>query len=180
MIIETDRLLLRPWEEGDAEALYKFASDPRIGPIAGWPVHSSVENSLEIIRGVLSQPETYAITVKGDGEPVGSIGLHRGESCSEQMQENEAELGYWIGVPFWGQGLTVEAGRALIERGFRELGYDAIWCGHYEGNEQSRRVQEKCGFIYHHSEKGRHCPLLNEYRDEHFSKLTREEWESSQ
>lgn len=47
-MIETDRLFLRPWREEDAEALYKYASDPDIGTIAGWPPHTSVENSLEI------------------------------------------------------------------------------------------------------------------------------------
>ena len=50
MILTTKRLILRPWDETDAESLYKYAKDPSIGPIAGWPVHTSVENSLEIIR----------------------------------------------------------------------------------------------------------------------------------
>lgn len=49
MQLETKRLILRPWQEEDAEELYKYAKDPRVGPIAGWPVHSSVENSLEIM-----------------------------------------------------------------------------------------------------------------------------------
>ena len=58
MILETERLLLRPWEEKDAEDLYRYASHPDVGPIAGWSVHTSVENSREIIREVLSAPET--------------------------------------------------------------------------------------------------------------------------
>ena len=53
MILKTNRLILRPWEESDAENLYRYASDPKVGPIAGWPVHTSVENSLDIIRNVL-------------------------------------------------------------------------------------------------------------------------------
>ena len=56
MILKTKRLILRPWEESDAVDLYRYASDPEVGPIAGWPVHTSVENSLEIIRNVLSVP----------------------------------------------------------------------------------------------------------------------------
>ena len=52
-MIETERLILRPWLETDAESLYEYAKEPAVGPIAGWPVHSSVENSLEIIRNVL-------------------------------------------------------------------------------------------------------------------------------
>lgn len=64
MILETERLMLRPWSESDAESLYEFAKDPRVGPIAGWPVHTSVENSRQIIKDVLSADETYAIVQK--------------------------------------------------------------------------------------------------------------------
>ena len=74
-MIETDRLILRPWREDDAEALFRYASDPDIGPIAGWPPHTSVENSLEIIRTVFSAPETYAVVLKDSDEPVGSCGI---------------------------------------------------------------------------------------------------------
>ena len=66
MILETNRLILRPWTEDDAEDLYRYASSPEIGPIAGWAVHTSVENSREIIRDVLSAPETYAVVLEGD------------------------------------------------------------------------------------------------------------------
>lgn len=54
MILETERLILRPWEEKDASDLFQYASHPEVGPIAGWPVHTSVENSREIIKSVLS------------------------------------------------------------------------------------------------------------------------------
>ena len=64
MILETNRLILRPWCESDAEYLYTYASDPEVGPPAGWPPHTSVENSREIIRTVLSKPETYAVCLK--------------------------------------------------------------------------------------------------------------------
>ncbi|MBQ9068714.1 MAG: GNAT family N-acetyltransferase, partial [Eggerthellaceae bacterium] len=73
MMLETERLILRPWEESDAEDLYRYASDPEVGPIAGWPIHTSVENSREIIREVLSAPETYAVVLREVGHAVGSI-----------------------------------------------------------------------------------------------------------
>ena len=73
MIIETERLILRPWEESDAKDLFQFASDPEVGPIAGWPVHTSVENSREIIKSYFSAPEMYAIVLKEKMQPVGSI-----------------------------------------------------------------------------------------------------------
>ena len=67
MILNTERIILRPWNEADAVSLYEYAKDDRIGPIAGWPPHMSVENSLEIIRTVLSVPENYAVFLKEDG-----------------------------------------------------------------------------------------------------------------
>ena len=75
MKLETQRLVLRPWEDEDAPALYKYAQDPRVGPIAGWPAHTSVEHSREIIRSVFSAPETYAVVLRETGEPVGSAGI---------------------------------------------------------------------------------------------------------
>ena len=64
MTLETERLVLRPWKEDDAESLYKYAKNPEVGPIAGWPVHTSVENSREIIKSVLAADETYAVLFK--------------------------------------------------------------------------------------------------------------------
>ena len=177
MILQTKRLFLRPWEDSDAEELYKYAKDPRVGPIAGWPVHTSVENSLEIIRGVLSEPETYAVVLKETGLPVGSVGMMRSGHGSAPLSDTEAEIGYWIGTPYWGQGLIPEAVRALLSRCFEELGCTAVWCGYYDGNGKSRRVQEKCGFLYHHTAKDQPSPM-GDIRTEHFTCITREQWQS--
>lgn len=178
--LQTERLLLRPWREADAEALYKYAKSPEVGPAAGWPPHTSVENSREIIRDVLSAPETYAMVLKDTREVVGSIGLMLGEKSHLQLPEDEGEIGYWIGVPFWGQGLMPEAVRELMRYGFKELKLHTIWCGYYEGNQKSRRVQEKCGFRYHHTIEDVPCELLDETRTEHVSCITKEQWVKSQ
>lgn len=91
MVLETKRLILRPWKEEDAEELYKYASHPDVGPIAGWAVHTSVENSRDIIREVLSAPETYATVLKENGQPVGSAGLMIGKNSNIVLPETEAE-----------------------------------------------------------------------------------------
>ena len=75
MELQTKRLILRPWQESDAESLYKYASNPNIGPIAGWPPHTSVENSRELIKNVLFAPETYADVLTEPGELDGSFGI---------------------------------------------------------------------------------------------------------
>ena len=77
MKLQTRRLLLRPWEDGDAEILYRWAKDPEVGPMAGWKPHESTAESLAIIHGPLGMPETYALVLRETGEPVGSRTLSR-------------------------------------------------------------------------------------------------------
>ena len=125
MELETKRLILRPWSESDAEDLYRYAADPDVGPIAGWPVHTSEENSREIIRTVLSDPETYAVCLKSDDKAIGSIGLKIGGTTDMTDRDDECELGYWLGKPFWGRGLIPEAAEELLRHGFEDLGMNA-------------------------------------------------------
>lgn len=73
MKLETNRLILRPWQESDAEVLFKYESHTDVGPIAGWPAHTSVENSCKIIKIVLSALHTFAVVLKETGEPVCNI-----------------------------------------------------------------------------------------------------------
>ena len=95
-----------------------------------------------------------------------------------QLNEDEGEIGYWIAVPFWGQGLIPEAVCEVMRYGFEELGMKKMWCGYYDGNVKSRRVQEKCGFKYHHTAEDVPCSMLDEVRTEHVSCITKEEWEN--
>ena len=173
MTLQTERLILRPWTENDAEDLYIYASDAEVGPPAGWPPHTSVENSREIIRTVLSAPETYAVCLKENNKPIGSVGLHRNDLAEH---DDEFELGYWIGKPFWGQGLIPEAAKEVLRYAFEELGMSRIWCGYYDGNIKSRHVQDKLGFIYHHTTEGIKVDLLNEIRSGHAMLMTKETW----
>ena len=175
MIHETKRLLLRPWEASDAEQLYFYAKDPEVGPRAGWQPHTSPEDSLNIIRQVLSAPRTYAVILKETGLPVGSVGLMVGKESNLDLPESEGEIGYWIGVPFWGKGLIPEAVQELLRYGFFDLGLQKIWCAYFEGNHQSKRVQEKCGFHYQYT-RSSFWPAIGEERKEHVSCILREEY----
>ncbi len=143
-MMETERLLLWPWQESDAEALYRWASDPEVGPAAGWSPHTSVEDSRDVIRTVLAKEGTFAVLLKGgDGSPIGAIGVFPTEISEGR---GEPEIGYWIARPYWGQGLIPEAVEAILRWQFQEIGAERVWCAHFLGNERSRRVQEKCGF----------------------------------
>jgi len=176
MILETERLILRPWEESDAEELYRHAKDPLIGPAAGWPPHTSVENSREIIRTALSSEGTFAVVLKDTGKPVGCASIMRGDAGTAEKKANEAEIGYWLGRAYWGQGLIPEAVRELLRVCFEELKCIGVWCGYYEGNENSHRVQEKCGFLPHHKEENVPCEKMGEIRNEYFTYMSTERW----
>ena len=147
MIFKTENLILRPWEEGDAECLYHFAKNPKIGPIAGWPPHESVEHSLNIIKTVFAKKETYAITL--DEIPIGSVALLIHPDGNHYWGEGSAELGYWIAEKYWGQGLVVEASKRIIEHAFDDLGIEQIYASYRIENTQSKRVLEKLGFKYY-------------------------------
>ena len=92
-------MILRPWREKDAAALYKYAKDPKVGPNAGWPIHTSVENSRENLKDVLMQEECFAVVLKGETEPVGSIGLLIKAENNLAISLAEGKISYWIGVP---------------------------------------------------------------------------------
>ena len=179
MILKTERLILRPWRENDAADLYEYAKDELVGPIAGWLPHKNVEESTEIICTVFSQQGVFAVTLKDDDTAIGCVGLIVGEKSNFVISENEGEISYWIGVPFWGKGYIPEAVKEVMRYGFEDLKLTNIWCGYFDGNKNSKRVQEKCGFRYHHTEPEKHYSLINEIRIEHVNCITLQEWEKS-
>ena len=152
--METARILFRPWRDDDAETLYRYASDPEVGPRAGWPPHKSVEESLEIIRTIFHSDHIWAIVLKnagGDacvhsGEPIGCMGyMVHGES-NINIGENDAEVGYWVAHPYWNRGICSEALRLLIDYCFNVKGFRTLWADFFPDNPASGKVMEKCGF----------------------------------
>lgn len=146
-MIETERLILRPWSVGDAPALYKYASDNLVSELALWPRHTSVEMSCEVIEKVfMPNSHCFAIVLKESGEPIGCIGLvpvgdeHHETACYER------EVGYWIGFPYWNMGLTTEALMALIVYCRDNLNLSSLLITTDDCNSASKRVGEKCGF----------------------------------
>ena len=144
--METDRILLRPWRKSDAELLYKHASDPEVGPRAGWPPHTSVEESLNIICTVFHNDHTWAIVLKDTEMPIGCMGYYPHGESNIPIGEHDAELGYWVARPYWNRGICTEALLLMIDYCFREKGFRTLWCDHFVDNPASGRVMEKCCF----------------------------------
>lgn len=178
--METERLILRKWKETDAEDLFEYARAPDVGPIAGWPPHRSVEESLDVIRNVFDGAECYAICEKENGKAIGAIELKLNGHTDMTERDDECELGYWLGKPFWGRGYMPEAAKEIIRHGFEDLGMNTIWCGYYDENRKSARVQEKLGFVYHHTCNEVPVPLLNEVRVGHTNIMTKAHWAEMQ
>ena len=176
-MLETKRLVLRSWEDGDAEDLYEYAKNPDVGPIAGWPAHQSPEESRGVIKNVLNGREAYAVCLKTDGKAIGAIELKLKGHTDLTERDDECELGYWLGKPFWGQGIMPEAAEEMLRHAFEDLGMTKVWVGYYEGNAKSKRVQEKLGFRYQWKSEGVDVPLMHEKRTGHVSSLTKDQWQ---
>ena len=143
-MLKTERLFLRSWEESDVDCLYEYAKDPDVGPIAGWPAHQSIQESRRVLQDALSGKETYAICLKTDNRAIGAVGLKMHGHSDLTESGDESELGYWLGQPFWGQGIMTEAVKEVLRHAFEDIGMLKVWVGYYEGNLRSKRIQEKC------------------------------------
>ena len=179
-MLQTKRLILHRWEDSDAESLFTYAKDPEVGPIAGWPPHQSVEESLAVIRNVLSGRESYALCLKADHKAIGAIELKLNGHTDMTARDDECELGYWLGKPFWGLGLMPEAVSEILRHAFEDIGMTKVWVGYYEGNTKSKRVLEKCGFRYQWKSEGVEVPLMHETRTGYVSSISKEQWELDQ
>lgn len=147
--IETERLILRPWQENDLNDFYEYAKVDGVGQMAGWLPHESVETSKMILDSFISNKKTFALELKDSGKVIGSIGLEeRDENIELPEYLMGREIGYVLSKDYWGRGLMPEAVKAVIDYCFRELDFDWLTCGHFVWNDQSRRVVEKCGFRY--------------------------------
>ena len=174
-VLETPRLILRPFRESDAGDVYEYARDPRVGPIAGWLPHASVEESREIIRTVFAHPGIFAMEQRQTGKVIGSVGFVGNHPAGECPDVPDDEVGYALSPTVWGQGLMPEAVEAVLEYGFTQIEMKRIWCGHYAGNWRSCQVIGKCGFRYQFS-RTEYVSLVNQTRQSYFYVQTKEDW----
>ena len=148
VVLQTERLTLRPWQETDLTDLYAYASVDGVGQRAGWNPHRSIEKSQKILDMFIQEKHTFALVY--NGKVVGSLGVD--EYSLEQYPELEQlqgrEIGYVLARDRWSLGLMPEAVQTVIAWLFSEIKLDFIICGHFEWNQRSQRVIEKCGFQY--------------------------------
>jgi RimJ/RimL family protein N-acetyltransferase len=138
-VLETERLVLRAPRPDDAEALAHLINDRRIAVnTARIPYPYSVADAEQFIAAVGRPDGEVAFLITLDDALIGGCGVAQSDSGPE--------LGYWVGVPFWGRGFATEAARAVIDHAFGSLGHEVLEAGARVSNPASRRVLEKCGF----------------------------------
>ncbi|MBK1825437.1 GNAT family N-acetyltransferase [Haloferula rosea] len=147
-ILHTERLTLRPFRRDDAEAVTHWVSDHRVAEMTTLIPHPYAHTeAIDWIDRLLTYDDdhphqVFAITLRDTGELIGCIGLHRNETAPM------AEFGYWLGVPFWGNGYATEALQAVLRLGFEDLGLRRIGACHFAHNPASGRVMQKAGLTH--------------------------------
>jgi ribosomal-protein-alanine N-acetyltransferase len=146
-ILESSRLLLRPWKISDLDDLHEFMSNKEIANLAGFNVKNSKEESLNILKQFIvdSSNSLWAVELKNINKVIGWIELHK---YSEAIDKNSKEIGCVLSQKYWGQGLMPEALKQVLNYGFNEEKLNSIICSHFVNNNQSKRVIEKCCFNF--------------------------------
>ena len=150
LTLESERLILRPFQESDLKDFYEYASVEGVGEMAGWSHHKSIEETKKILDMFIEGDHDFAIVLKENGKLVGSVGVKEygmEGALSEFFDYRGCELGFVLSKDYWGRGIMPEAVRAVIDYLFGVLDLDFITSGYYDYNVQSKRVQEKCGFL---------------------------------
>lgn len=146
--LKTERLFLRPFTLDDAPTVQKLAGDKDVakttlniphpyedGMAEQWiSTHEEKSEKGELLN--------FAITLHKNGGLIGAIGL------VISKRHESAELGYWIGKPYWDKGYCTEAAQAVIRYGFEQLNLNRIHASHFARNSSSGRVMEKIGMTY--------------------------------
>ena len=136
--LETARLILRAPSLADAKEYATLINDRRIAEMLRRVPHPyTLADAEEFLAKSRADGETLFLITARDGTLLGCCGTRPGQP---------PELGYWLGVPYWGKGYATEAARAVIDHAFGQLGYEALASGARVNNPASRRVLEKCGF----------------------------------
>ncbi|WP_211747385.1 GNAT family N-acetyltransferase [Paenibacillus sp. Marseille-Q4541] len=174
----TNRLTLRPLQSTDAAAIQKFAGEKEVASTTLSIPHPYPDGSAEAFivatheRHKNNLGTSLALISNETGELVGCMGLHIAND------HNRAELAYWIGKPYWGQGYATEAANRMLQYGFEELGLNRIYAAAMTKNPASSTVMKKIGMKYE-GELKQHIMKWGEYEDLVYYGTTKTEYEAT-
>lgn len=154
--LETDRLILRAFNEDDLKDFNEYAKVEGVGEMAGWKHHESLDESEDILLMFIREKNIFAIVLKENNKVIGSIGIH---NYNEDIFSEElkmllgCEIGYVLSKEYWGQSIMVEANKAIMDYLFNKEKFNFLTCSHFDFNNQSKRVIEKLGYKYFNRNK---------------------------
>ena len=171
--ITTQRLLLRAPKETDARFFHEYSTDPKVAPSAGWGMHSSMKDSLSMLKEFAMTGGVWAIVDKLTNRMIGMIGL---VDDPKRSNPKAKMIGYALDENFWGQGMATEASRAVIDFGFNAMRLDIISAYLYTYNQRSKKVLAKCGFRLEGVLRKTSLSVDGQYLDEACYSLTLQEY----
>ena len=171
--LETPRLKLRPYTEADIPELLPLIGTREVAATTLRIAHPYTEQDAQAFLELAKDPDKLwvAITLRSDGRQIGGIGLR------VEKQHQHAELGYWLGVPFWGHGYATEAAADILRYGFETLALHRIFASHFKQNPASGRILKKVGMKYERCQR-EHLLKWDRFVDSELYGLLRREWEA--
>ena len=173
--LETERLLMRPYRDADIPELLPLIGTREVAATTLRIAHPYTEQDARDFFELAKAPGKLwlAITLRTDGAQIGGIGLRI------EPQHQHAELGYWLGVPYWGKGYATEASLEMLRYGFEELALHRIFATHFRHNSASGRILRKIGMRYEGCQR-EHLLKWGEFADSEMYGILRREWEADE
>jgi len=173
--LETSRLRLRPYSEADVAELVPLIGAREVAATTlRIPYPYTEHDARAFIAGALDADKIWlAITLRDDGRQIGGIGLRI------EPQHHRAELGYWLGVAYWGKGFATEAAREMLRYGFDDLRLHRIFASHFKHNPASGRILLKLG-MRHEGCLREHICKWDQFVDSERYGMLRQEWEAGE
>jgi ribosomal-protein-alanine N-acetyltransferase len=171
--LETARLRLRPYTGADIPDLLRLIGTREVAATTLRIAHPYTEQDARDFLQLSKDPDKLwlAITLRSDGRQIGGIGLRM------DQQHQHAELGYWLGVPFWGHGYATEAAREILRYGFETLALHRIFASHFKHNPASGRILTKIGMKYEGCQR-EHLRKWDQFVDSELYGILCREWEA--
>jgi RimJ/RimL family protein N-acetyltransferase len=172
--LQTERLRLRPYSETDIPELLPLIDSREVAATTLRIAHPYTEQDARAFLELAKEPDKLwlAVTLLADGRQIGGIGLRL------ELQHQHAELGYWLGVPYWGQGYATEAAREVIRYGFEDLKLHRIFASHFQHNPASGNILKKLGMRYEGCQR-EHLRKWDQFVDSELYGILRREWQIS-
>ena len=172
--LESDRLRLRPFTLQDEAEVFALACDPEVARFVRFEAHrtpAETRQFLELVQQHYSRGDPFALAIvrRADERLIGSCGF-----VSLDGERRSAEIGYWLGKPYWGQGYAAEAARALVRFAFEQMGLERVEAKCFPDNRAGQRVIEKLGMKFEGTDRSE--TIKGEYPELRVYGISRQDW----